>query len=168
MNDPNWLLFQFPAKGIGGNGLDRFPKCGDRIPTIIRCDARSVAFDIVPDFFVPDDPPHCRFEAMSECMKPNTLPVDPLRLDPLPQGLARVVSRLAVAVELNIGKQWSVADGRQIGPGLPRRLPSEAESGGGEIRFSPVAHPVDVSPEYGTLTRLGFPRSRGRGLRRSR
>src|SRR5215472_4429254 len=138
MNDPNWLLFQFPAKGIGGNGLDRFPKCGDRIPTIIRCDARSVAFDIVPDFFVSDDPPHCRFEAMAECMKPGTLPVDPLRLDPFPQGLARVVSHLAVAVELNIGKQWSVADGRQIGPDFLDDCRVKRKAAGAKFGFHPL------------------------------
>ena len=85
MNDPNWLLFQFPAKGIGGNGLDRFPKRSDGIPAIIRRDARRVTFDIVPYFFDPNDPPHCRFEAMAERMKPDTLAFDPLRLDPLPR-----------------------------------------------------------------------------------
>src|SRR5215467_5444446 len=114
MNDPNWLLFQFPAKGIGGNGLDRFPKRGDWIPAIIRSDARSVTFNIISDFFVSDDPPHCRFEAMAECMKPNTLANNTESLDPSPQGLARVVSRLAVAVLGDIREQRTIGYCRKI------------------------------------------------------
>ena len=114
MNDPNWLSFQFPAKGVGGNGLDRLPKRGDWIPAIIRRDARSVTFNIISDFFVSDDPPHCRFEAMAECMKPDTLANDTESPDPFAKVFASVMSDLPEAIFRDVREQRTIGQGVEI------------------------------------------------------